>query len=1486
MQNEGAEGLSVEEADNEMFVELEADELDSQRSLLHDAADLVPVCGDTTVSEITCDLFENTTAAVTEANISDSSSSTIGYNDDDTQNVSGSVQHDHTLSDVETSATGLDESITTHNINEEGGTSSQTTTSNGDDHLCSGDERVLPVHSVPIVMEIETTGGQADDISSATESSVVSDVIPSSSGLKTSCCYDEVQSLATSETTCTITDTETSGAEPSESVVHCGHNRSSTILSCTSVSDIGVHMVSDDENFAEVSHAESVNLQNISMYSSLKFPHIVLTPVDAVDLSSSCVKTSSDATFSLPETSKAASLMPSAEEPHNLEVSITADTPCTVTSAKEDSVHDEVSTVDDTVAVVDNSQASDDSVSPAAEFAVIDSVGADDNPPAADVVTTEAHLVDVESSVNDAKAVGLKRAHDDDSVEGFAPKQQKTEDNSLSLSQHTNDDVSDAHWYVDVSQSPAEHSMSTDASASTVVFNVEAVEQTDIDDSQQEAMCLPTDSNISVAEDVTTEQLVLDQVWSVIDSVGADDNPPALDVVTTEAHLVDVESSVNDAKAVNDNALVPDGADVLSSNAPIGESGLYAMKKSELLNTDVLAGKISGVPGASRALILPPPPTVTKNAGSKMRMRMEAANKDKLPASASMKKYQKNRSATIAPKATSVRTSDAEQTTAVSNKEVEISVPASEIGPSVDDKASCELSESVTASAAAKTFQQNRSETIAAKETSVGTEQTAAVSDKEAEISIPSHEICSSVDDKPSSELSESQEQGQSSDESKAEPLLEWRSPPTKSTALKDDVMREGGVVSNEKLSSQQYCDEDGNQKQSELDAGGKKVKPLMDWQPPVSWNSPYHPSSPTDSASVIEWKPAPSCRPKSAPLGKEAEIIIEPRISPVRFQSEYAPFHPPQNVTHDQILGVPALSQQPLPVIAQPPPGQMPMLQPSIIVSTCNAQLPNASLAPVMPGNAEQPVLPYNVISNQISGGQVVQMNSGQPPLQVGLVCAPAVQPPVPVLPSMLSPPPLSCQVPPPMLETVPGGSIQPAPPGVVVPIVFSDQTQTAPRVMPADHQPPPAFYSPPPQSVVPVPAPNVSPQSQVGPSLGQPAPPGVVLPVAQAPSQMAPAVPHSKPPWLSSPMELMQGLLPTPTSYTTPSGVGFGSSHSPHPSILPTPQPVPPPQSLPSTRPPAEHFHPPHGHVPPVMGPPPHAPPRWGPFQSPHAGPPMRGPHQGIPPQGFNRPYPAMHGPAVPPAWHPPPMNPPGGPYMQPGLHNVNWRPPMPDGGWWGAPPPADVSQWGLPHGQPDLSYSGRSESGTSSEFLNPGSNSQTGGDDAETASLTQAAREWAEWQQRYSEWYCKYYGYSGSGEPAPDAFSVAKNTIVTTPVPTKASLSEKRVSNTSSSAPATKASSFRSRTFATASSVSTKSSFTERSVSKNAAIPLPSGQPVAKPGTADAFAKFAEHAASNINLALGMSSNKPAQNTANEPVSSTTNVSSTSVKPSEGE
>jgi len=250
-----------------------------------------------------------------------------------------------------------------------------------------------------------------------------------------------------------------------------------------------------------------------------------------------------------------------------------------------------------------------------------------------------------------------------------------------------------------------------------------------------------------------------------------------------------------------------------------------------------------------------------------------------------------------------------------------------------------------------------------------------------------------------------------------------------------------------------------------------------------------------------------------------------------------------------------------------------------------------------------------------------------------------------------------------------------------------------------------------------------------------------------------------------------------------------------------------------------------------------------------------------------------------------------------------------PPPDGGWCGAPPPAfGVPPWSHPHGPPpDWGAGGippdwgpppqdphtewsdptqqKPEPSIGSEFSKQPSSdvkAETTDENSETASLARAAREWAEWQQRYTEWYNAYYGYAATTSASSSASS-AYSTAVTTSV----SYTGNSYSKSSYSALVTSTSRTANKTFGSASSVTTTTaSFGERNVSNNAAIPLPSKPPVAKPGRADAFAKFAEKAASNLNLALGMSSSSLPQNTANRFVSSSTNASSTSVKLSQGQ
>ena len=1078
-----------------------------------------------------------------------------------------------------------------------------------------------------------------------------------------------------------------------------------------------------------------------------------------------------------------------------------------------------------------------------------------------DVVMTEQLFVDVESSVNDATA------HDDSLLasdsSAFTAATEPTiviEETDITESQRevttvptgsyfvTTEDVVTEELFVDVESTvndaiaDNENPLAPDSSALTataatepnVVTNIKVIEETDITEPQQEVTTVPTGSYFVTTEDVVTEELFVDVESSVNDSIAdaiadaiADNDnrlAPENSVFTavnkietfnknSESQHEQKVASVNlesipvstpgDSGTADDEVhmcvTVSDTQHVIVTSTstaagvsdvfvlPVGEElDVDAVKNSEVLNVSVVAGKSPGIPGTSRALILPPPPSVT-NAGSKMRMRIEAANKEKLPASATVKKCQKNRSVTVDPNETLASSLVAEQAPQIStvhkrtragrgsrwsNSDIEVSIPPTDSGLSCGDESS-ELVE------------------------------------KE----------------------SKSQEQSQPTDKKESVSVVDWRPPPTKSAAL--DITVEGGVVSDEKSSSE-LCDKVSDcQKQSELAAEEQKIASLLDWRPPPSRTSAQHPTAPSEVKSLLEWKPTPGWRPKSTPveIGQVSGSNVEPSVSPVRSQSANIPFCPPQNATHDQDLRNPMLDgQRPLPNVAHPVPGQMPvviMSQPSLSAPPCNVQLPGASLAPpIVPPNAAQPVVPSSVVAGQTSCGQQVMMTV-QPPPQIGLAPAPTVPPLLPVQPAT---------VPPPMVVTGAGHSGQPPVPGVVLPpVVSSVQAQTPPRVMPVNHQPPPASFSQPPAGLLPFPAPNVSPQSQVGPNCGQPLPPGIVQPAMPQPER--------------------------PVQGPPPANVRFGQNHPPHPhpGLLPhprmAPHPVPPPQTVPHVRYPPQQFIPPRGPPAHVMASGPRQPPpQWGPVPPPHAAPPMWGPpRHGIPPAHFNQPHPDVRNPAVLHEWRPPHVNPPGAPYMQPGLPGPNWRPPMdcrpPDQGWWA--PPAGVPQWGPPHGPPDWSYGAAAEpSTTGSEPSVPNYTAETAGCDNETASLAQAAREWADWQQRYAEWYYTYYGYSAA--PVPSASSTTCNTVVTTV------------------------------------SVTSSASFTEKNASKNSfsAIPLPAKEAVAKSGTADAFAKFAEKAASDVNYTLGISSNKPSQNIASVSVSSSTNVSSTSVKPSQGE
>jgi len=913
----------------------------------------------------------------------------------------------------------------------------------------------------------------------------------------------------------------------------------------------------------------------------------------------------------------------------------------------------------------------------------------------------------------------------------------------------------------------------------------------------------------------------------------ADSNMPESDVTRDdECFTSSVLSSVTLTSA----------SEVFSSATGHEELKVNPAKSCETSNVSVVVSSMCDAVAVSRALTLPPPPASVTNAGSKMRMRMEAANKGKQPASPMYEKVKactENLPGAVAHKESSVKISDIEE--AIAANIVENSTPTTDVG------------------------------FLLCQENTSG-EQSGSASKKE------------------------------------MEPLMDWRPPPTKSAALKD-------------MAGQTTAPSD-----AELSQSAEQVS-AADGQSPPGQQS----SSPTDVTSLLDWKPIPGWRPRSAPVSSDVGSEGNFALHPQKPELLNATLHDQDLRKHDQDLrqrdqdfrpqdqdlrklGV----QQPSP---QPVPGQIPvrMMSPSSLTvspnkhqfqtnvgqphvsSTVSAQMcprppampPQVSQQMVLgPASADRPPCPVCCVLSVPPPNVSVQSQVGpRPNGQVSPVVSPAVlsQPPPHMAPAVSGsgpvllpnavpgqgvPPPFAC--PPPQMVASSGPPLLPNPPAVaggqpfgpgpnqpvsvaqmVLPVPSGSEPALLPNAVPVPGQgvPPPVVH-PPPQMVAssrPPLLPNPPPVAG-GPGLNQPA---SVVP----PAQTAPPVPNTPPGLLRNPVPEQGGppqltasqpppqiapLLPDPAPVEAAPSLRFDPNQPPPPGMVP--QPVPPPQSVPPPvyhhQPyvPPHHWPPPHG-----MGPGPrHPPPYWGPPGPPHAGPPVWGPPPpgiqppGVPPPGFNQPYPGVPSPHD--FHHQPPMHPHPSPYMPPDT----WRPPMecmppPDGGWWAPQAP----QWGPPQGPPDWSYAAPAESGSSYDPSNAG-----GGADGDTDSLTRAAREWADWQQRYAEWYYTYYGGAPPAEPG--ITSAAAETSVSSSLPTKAPVGDRKISKSNVSA-----------------------------------IPRPAEQPAVKSGKADAFAKFAEKAASKMSLSFDVHGNKPAAHVADESRSvSVSNVSSARDRPSQGE
>ena len=1319
---------------------------------------------------------------------------------------------------------------------------------------------------VTVPADTTTTTTQYFEVSSSTvvsESDGISVVLISSGSATPVHDSDEVVVLTSSTCEHTTSDSETSSVGPSKTAPVCPRNETNNTVSLhTPTLHVDKHMDSDSVKFADLSQASLTSLQKLASYSGLKDLRVVLTRVETASISSSCRSISQQDGTEL-------SLAPS-------------------TSADESFCHD-IGLKRPLIGGRDSGEGSPLKQQKIEDSSLLLSHVTCDQMSGTRVFTTQPS-VELRSTNAVEKTDFNESIHEvtglpTDSAENVTIVGQSVVDGVSAMKDAIADAIADVILMSD--SSPLADNLPYPASASNTVH----LSAMDNDNPEQKVYNLLHNSDFITLEDddKTDGQPAIDKVSSLNDAIAdaianvsaVSDNSLIVDIVaSTESEhclVTDEASSMNDAIAdaiadviaTNDNPIAPDS----SSSAAVNRTRMLSadsdtpQKVTETLSTDVVTGSRPVTRSAKRAPVLPPPPSVT-NAGSKMRMRMEAANQEK---------------------------------------------PSNEKRPpsSIADRKSIwtrwsPIVEATTAASSVDTA------AIAQAARDWAEQQTAAASNTDGRQD-------SSSGEKPTSELSDwqgkgTQEWSRLADEKEVEPVMDWRPPPTKSAGLKDHAMSSIPTI----MSGTTISDSDTNWR-----TPPNMTRDVDMRQPPTRSSAP-RPSTPsTTVASLLDWKPPLTWTPGSAPIetgqwseGSTESCIVPPLQSPSPFCA------PPPNVTtHDVDM------RQPPPNIPVPVPGQIAVIdmsQPPPSVPPSNVQLQNASLAPVV---ARPPGVPAVVASSPMSGGPV-PVNHGQPPPQMGPgpICPPpvipppavaplgvvpspggqsvspgVVQPPAhtpPHMPPTNQPPPSMSFSQPPTVVPVPGPSASPQPhvgsspgqPGLAHPVVAV--TQPPPQIPPAVSGSQPLL----------LPTPNALPQSHVGLSPGQPVPPAVaapVTPVAQPPPQMALAAPSpSKPPLIGT----RPSLLGTGPVRPPPTNATFGPNQPPQPNVAgPPPQMAPPgyhhpPQQFgPSREPPPPGVGPvpPPGMGPPGMFPPGpmYPPPQWGPrpMPPPQGPPPMWGPHpQGVPPPGFGQPYPGVHHHAGPPEWGPPP---PGAPYMQPGMPGPGWRPPMNyppphDGGWW-PPPAAGMPHWG-PAQVPPSDWSQPQNTGAVPPDAGGSASAVSGSGDGDTTAVAQAAKEWADWQQRYTEWYYKYYG---SGAVPASTASTAAVAATDTDMRQQNTRNQQKMSAAPSSAP-------------TPAPVRAVAANRDAKVSKSSApppstasaIPLPAKQQpppkqeplkptqeLAKPGTAAAFAKFAEKAASNINFVLGVYGSNPQQNVFDKSKTPSTNIQS---KPSEGE
>ena len=368
MEKNAVHVISPDGSDDEIFVYLESEECDSDGTLPDGAVGAHSVISSAAVSVTDCDTVVISNTSNTGVYDTQSASDVSVTNSDTVvlSSTSCTVVYDtQSASDVESANIGLSETIIT---SEEGKTTLSETAASSDR---SGDTKLLPVHSVTVAMDVNLADGHSDNVGSGAMSDFVTSVISSTSTSGST--MHEALSLSNDVQGCA-----SHMASNQTSTVCCRQDTdSATLWSYPTASRTGVHIDSSNVNLIDISQAKSVDLRELTTYSGLKYPQILLTRVEDEPHSSSCVTnspsfqhahteifaapsstsdSSQGAVVFSPRPAEATSLLQSAEVSCSLSAdAATVNAPVTVTSTKEHYVVDVVLSSDDDDAAVDSS---------------------------------------------------------------------------------------------------------------------------------------------------------------------------------------------------------------------------------------------------------------------------------------------------------------------------------------------------------------------------------------------------------------------------------------------------------------------------------------------------------------------------------------------------------------------------------------------------------------------------------------------------------------------------------------------------------------------------------------------------------------------------------------------------------------------------------------------------------------------------------------------------------------------------------------------------------------------------------------------------------------------------------------------------------------------------------------------------------------------------------------------------------------------------